>query len=411
MRSVTRTPVARLVALVRADPSGVRAGFVALGIASITGLGAGLALGAITGTLESLPGLLVLVPGAVAMRGAIFGALGSRFGTAIHTGVFRFTVARDSLVGQNVGASLILSLAISVVVAVFAKLIAVVFDIADSISLADFVVVSVVGGVLASVVVLAITIGVAELSVRRGWDLDNVAAPIVTSTGDLVALPALFLATALVEIDVVTPVLAATTVLVAVVALGLGWRSRRPTLREVVRQSLPVLVVAALISTVAGVAVERQAESFLAWPVFLVLLPPLLGMSGSLGGILAARLSTKLHLGLLDARRVRLATIIDDLALVALYAVTVFTSLGVLAQLGAQLVGFATPGLGDVVAAALISGVLVTVTLMVVGSLGAIFSYRAGLDPDNTAIPLVTAVLDVSGAIALILSLSVLGLT
>ena len=47
---------------------------------------AGLTLGGITGTLERLPGLLVLIPAAIAVRGTIFGAMGSRLGTAIHTG-------------------------------------------------------------------------------------------------------------------------------------------------------------------------------------------------------------------------------------------------------------------------------------------------------------------------------------
>src|SRR6266487_1081067 len=55
----------RFVAVVRSDPSGVGAGFVALLLSSGGDLLAGLTLGAITGTLESLPGLLVLVSTAI----------------------------------------------------------------------------------------------------------------------------------------------------------------------------------------------------------------------------------------------------------------------------------------------------------------------------------------------------------
>ena len=54
----------RFVAVVRSDPSGVGAGFVALLLSSGGDLLAGLTLGAITGTLADLPGLLVLVPAA-----------------------------------------------------------------------------------------------------------------------------------------------------------------------------------------------------------------------------------------------------------------------------------------------------------------------------------------------------------
>ena len=101
-----RAVLARFRALLRSDAAGVRAGFYALLLSSGGDLVAGLTLGSITGTLESLPGLLVLVPAAIGMRGNVFGALGSRLGTAVHTGTFRMSGRRDTLVGQNLAASL-----------------------------------------------------------------------------------------------------------------------------------------------------------------------------------------------------------------------------------------------------------------------------------------------------------------
>ena len=99
-----RAVVARFRALLRSDAAAVRAGFVALLISSGGDLLAGLILGSITGTLEALPGLLVLVPAAIGMRGNVFGALGSRLGTAIHTGTFQLSRRRDTVVGQNLAA-------------------------------------------------------------------------------------------------------------------------------------------------------------------------------------------------------------------------------------------------------------------------------------------------------------------
>ena len=57
-----RAVFARFRALLRSDAAGVRAGFYALLLSSGGDLVAGLTLGSITGTLEALPGLLVLVP-------------------------------------------------------------------------------------------------------------------------------------------------------------------------------------------------------------------------------------------------------------------------------------------------------------------------------------------------------------
>src|SRR6476619_8655086 len=125
MPRLPRRVGARFVALLRSDAAGVRAGFVALLISSGGDLLAGLTLGSITGTLESLPGLLVLVPAAIGMRGNVFGALGSRLGTAVHTGTFRMSGRRDTLVGQNLAASLSRSLSVSLVLAILAKVICV----------------------------------------------------------------------------------------------------------------------------------------------------------------------------------------------------------------------------------------------------------------------------------------------
>src|SRR3954465_12387745 len=87
------------------DSASVVQGLAALLVSSAGDLLAGLTLGAITHTLENLPRLLVLGPAALGMRGNIFGALGSRFGPAIHTGEFSLARRRDTVVGQNILAS------------------------------------------------------------------------------------------------------------------------------------------------------------------------------------------------------------------------------------------------------------------------------------------------------------------
>ena len=81
-----RFPWATLRARIGPDAASVRQSFVALALNSSTSLVAGAFLGAITGTLQDYPGLLVLVPAAIGLRGNIFGAFGNRISTTIHTG-------------------------------------------------------------------------------------------------------------------------------------------------------------------------------------------------------------------------------------------------------------------------------------------------------------------------------------
>ena len=171
------------------DREGAYQSLAALGVMAVASVVAGLILGLNEERLSEHPGLLLLVPGAVALRGNIFGAVGSRLGTAIHAGTYRFSLGTGSVVGQNVIASILLTLQLSVVLATLAKLFAVAFGIDDAISLADFLVISVVGGVVASAVVLVFALLLAAGSVRYDWDPDNVTAPLLTAAGDVMTLP------------------------------------------------------------------------------------------------------------------------------------------------------------------------------------------------------------------------------
>jgi mgtE-like transporter len=410
MHAATRRLGAYVRAVLGPDVASVRQGAVALLLSSGGDLLAGLTLGAITGTLERLPGLLVLVPAAIGMRGNIFGALGSRLGTAILTGTFRLSSRRDTVVGQNIAASLVLTLAVSVGLAVLAKTIAVTFGVADTISIADYVVISVLGGVAASAIVLLITVAVAAGSARYGWDLDTVSAPVVTAAGDVVTLPSLFLATFLVSIPIVTPAVAVVTSAVAVVVLVAAMRSPLDLLRRIVRESLPVLIVAGAVDIVAGLTIEKRLESFVAYPALLVLIPPFLEDAGALGGILSSRLSSKLHLGVIGPTSVPQRAARRDFLLIVVFAVPVFVFVALSADVAAIAFGLPSPGPLRMIAVALLGGTMATIMAIVVAYYGAIGAYRFGLDPDNHGIPLVTSSMDLVGAMSLILAIVLLGL-
>jgi mgtE-like transporter len=258
---------------------------------------------------------------------------------------------------------------------------------------------------------MGITVVVAQLGVRHNWDLDNVTAPIVTAAGDMVTLPALFLATYLVGIPWLTAIVGVICAVAALIALVASLRSRFPILRRIARESLPVLVLAGTIDVVAGLTIEKRFQSFLVYPALLVLVPPFLEDSGALGSILSARVSTKLHLGTLVPGRGSLRSIGEDFLLVYLYAVPVFLLLGVSADIAALVAGLKSPGSLEMIAVSMLAGVIATTFAVLVGFYGAVAAYRLGLDPDNHGIPIVTSSLDLLGAFALILVIVALGLT
>ena len=197
----------RLAAALRSERRTFRQGVVALGLSTAAGFAAGLTLSHITGSLERLPGLLVLIPAAVGMRGTIFGAVAARLGTSIHAGVFRTDLRRDGVLHDNAMVAIVTTCTSSVWLALLAKLAATVFG-DPTISIVQLVVISVVGGVLGSIVILGLTVSLSIASFRRAWDLDAVGTPMVTALGDAVTLPTLYLASWLVRNDLVTAILA-----------------------------------------------------------------------------------------------------------------------------------------------------------------------------------------------------------
>jgi mgtE-like transporter len=247
--------------------------------------------------------------------------------------------------------------------------------------------------------------------VRFGWDLDDVSAPLVSSLGDVLTLPALWLVIGLAGLAVVTPFLGVLCVAVAVAAVVLSMRSSLDQLPRIVAQSLPVLAIAGAMSSLAGVTVERRIEPFTRHPALLVLLPAFLSSAGALGGVLSGRLGTKLHLGLIEADAFpgRLAR--RDIWAILALAVPVF----VFDAVGAHVVALAThnesPGIGVMIAVTMVGAVIAMSFVVLLAYYGTIASFRVGLDPDTYGIPIVTSAVDFTGAVALVLAIVAVGIS
>jgi mgtE-like transporter len=296
-----------------------------------------------------------------------------------------------------------------VLVAVLAKGVAVAFHVTESIPLADFVVISVVGGLLASVVILGVTLLVAIGSVRFDWDMDDVSAPTISTFSDVLTVPALLVGTLCIGHGAVTGGIALASVVASAIAVVVALRSRLRDLARIVRESLPVLALAAVLSLIAGATVQARQESFLRHEALLVLLPGFLATAGALGGILSSRLATKFHLGLVAPGAVPPPAALRDMRAVFVIAVPIFAFSGLISHVATAVVGWSSPGIVDMLSIAVVGGVLATLFVVTVAWFSTMASFRFGLDPDSVGIPVVTSVLDLVGSFALILIVVAVG--
>jgi mgtE-like transporter len=398
----------RIFAYWRAERRTILQGFVGMATSSIGSLAAGIALGSITGTLEALPGLIIMVPAAVSLQGSIFGALGSRLGTSIHSGLYTPTRERGDVLSQNVYAVGVLTVCVSLLLGVVARTLSVAVGL-ESISILDFTVIALVGGVLASGIVLLFTLALARRSYRGGWDLDSVAAPLITAVGDMATIPCLFLATFLLRVPWLTPAVTALGVLVGLALLIRTFRSDLTVARRVVRESVAVLVVFGAVDLLAGLLVESRLHRFLAFPALLVLVPPFLESAGALGGILSSRLSSKLHLGVLSPRGWPEAIAGLDATIIFLFALFMFALRGFAAGVIGELMNLASPGILVMVGVSLVAGMIATLLVIVISYYTAVATYRLGLDPDNHGIPIISSTMDLLGVIAFMIGLLAFG--
>jgi mgtE-like transporter len=392
----------RLFGYWRSERRTLRQGIVALALSTCAGFVAGLVLGSITGTLEKLPGLLVLIPAAVGMRGTIFGAMGARLGTGVAAGLFEPTLRRGSLLSRNVVVGILSALLTSFYLAALAKLVASAFGKEAVIAFWDLVTISVIGGVLASSIALVVTIGIAVLSFRRGWDLDAVSTPMVTAIGDMVTLPALFLASLLVGSDTVSGVAAGICTVATVVALVAAFFVE-VEVRRILLEMAAVVALAPILDIFAGALLEAHSGELQAVPAVLILIPPFVSQAGALGGIFSSRISSKLQLGVVTSRgRPEIPALVDG-AIVIVLGFAVFTTIGAVAWVLSRLTDGPDPGAAAMVGATMLAGAIVLPITLVVGYYLAVLTSRFGIDPDNQGVPFITSLLDLAGVAAILL--------
>ena len=393
----------------RAEQRTLRQGLVALVLSTFAGFVAGLTLSHISETLTLLPGLLVLIPAAVGMRGTIFGAIGARLGTSTHAGLFEATLRRTSVLGQNIEVGILTTLSSSLYLAALARLMmAALSPTRPSISFWDLVTISVVGGALGSIIILAVTIALSLLSHRRGWDLDAVSTPMVTALGDMATLPTLFLATFIVRNDALNAVVATICAAAGVYAAIKGFTTGNTVVRRIVLEMTGVILLTPLLDILAGGLLQAREPALAFVPALYLLIPPFVSQAGALGGILSSRLTSKLQLGVITARGRPEAPALIDASLIVAFGLVVFTLIGVVTVALSNLTGLGHPGATTVIAGTLLAGVMALPITMVVAYYLAILTTRFGLDPDNQGVPIITSLMDLVGVACVLFAMSLL---
>ena len=392
--------------------SNIKEGLIALLICAIGDLIAGIILGKMTFFLETFPGLLVIIPGAIGMRGNIFGSFASRLSTNLHIGLISPNFELSEQLNYNIFSSFVLTLVLSIFLGIVAKIFCILLHY-PSMDLIDFILISTIAGIISNLIMLPITMFISFKSFEHGWDPDNITSPIIAAFGDLFTLPAIiasiFILTGL-NINFILKDAVLAIILIAVLISFVYCYRMSDETKTILKQSTPILLLCSFLGGSAGGILNSSVETLLTNPSLLTLLPLFSGESGSLISILGARLSSGLHSGLIEPLNIPKGNTVHNFIICFILAIIVYPFIGIIAEGSSYLFGTMGVGFDKIIEISTLSGLILATIMVILVYYVSITSYNHNLDPDNIVIPISTSITDsISSLILISVSLFILG--
>src|SRR3989338_7830032 len=399
--------------------SNLKQSFGAIFLSIITDVLAGLFLGKLEETLLLLPGLIVLIPGAMSMRGNIFGALGSRLGSALHMKRIDGFNLKSKYVRNNIYSSITLTIFTSIALGFIARALLLMAGVTSA-GVLHLVLVSFIGGFISGMLLLVITFGIAFVAEKKKWDPDNVTSPLITALGDFFTIPCLAFAASFIlgvpnfYIMVMSVLLMALAVINLVIVFVSESSQDALVLREgsyknIVLQSVIVMLFAGTLSAMSWLFLEFNLGLLLTVPIIITLIPAFLEEGGNIGNILSSRMATKLHTGQLAAKFEIDNEIKHEIVNSYILSLMIFPIVSLLVYVFGGVIGIGGMSLAKLMFTATIAGLILTTIVVFVSFFVSIIAFKYKINPDNVTIPIVTGTADIIGVLTVLMVMESFG--
>lgn len=178
---------------------------------------------------------------------------------------------------------------------------------------------------------------------------------------------------------------------------------------KIIKESLPLLTFCIGVEVLIGQVLNTN-QSMMTIPIILALIPVINGVGGNIGSILGARLASGLHTGIISID-LRDAELRKNVISTVLLGIITFFTMGILIYLLIPLIGInvSVIGFGRLILIVLGAGLLLILFLICLSVASAIYSFKKGLDPDNSVTPIVTTSGDALGILCLFLMVWMIG--
>jgi len=174
--------------------------------------------------------------------------------------------------------------------------------------------------------------------------------------------------------------------------------------KRIINESVPALVLAALIDVAAGTAMQLNIEIWLALPIFLMLVPPISDLGNDVACIVSSKISTLLALGVIKPKLERNKPLEENFVAIMIIGLLSSVYMGVIIFVIANSAGLGSIQTWSFLAVCVIAVAMLTFFVSIIAVGVAFLSWRRGIDPDNVTIPISTSISDVLGILSLLLA-------
>lgn len=331
---------------------------------------------------EKVSELFILVPVLLNLKGNLEMNLAARFSTNANMGDLDHPETRNALVWGNLALIQVQALISGSLAGIFSVFLGGVLHPEESITIAESVLViasSTVSATVSSFVLGLFMCVLIIISRIMKIDPDNIACPMASSLGDVVTLGILAGCANMLLVNIETQLSTYLLLIMfgSIPFFGLSvWRN--PHVRDLLFSGWTPIVVAMLISSGAGLVLERYVEQFKG---LAMLTPILCGLAGNLGSIYASRISTCLHRGIQEQfKKVESALLLMNVPVQILFLfIAWFLDIGHLDFTFAFAISY------------FIVSMLCTFVALKMGKSMTLTFWKYKYDPDNYVLPYLTA--------------------
>jgi mgtE-like transporter len=179
---------------------------------------------------------------------------------------------------------------------------------------------------------------------------------------------------------------------------------------KIIKESIPLLTICIGVEVLIGQVLNTNL-GIMNIPIILALIPVINGVGGNIGSILGARLASGLHTGIIDIDY-RDAELRKNVVATSLLGLLTFFILGLIIYLILPIVEpkVTVIGFARLMMIVVGAGCLLVLSLIGLSVISAIYSYKKGIDPDNSVTPIVTTSGDALGVLCLFLMVGIVGI-